>query len=74
MYDLNYVLQQVAAGEKIRIFTDIYGARSAEFRTGWLRRTIKVELEPREIERLKDALRRRREQRTPRMLAAQRST
>jgi hypothetical protein len=65
MHDFNYVLEQVRAGEKIRIYSDIYGARLAEFRVGWLlRRKVKVELEPGEVDRLKDALRRRRLGRT----------
>jgi hypothetical protein len=31
MHDFNEVLEQVRAGEKIRIYSDIYGARLAEF-------------------------------------------
>ena len=67
MHNLDTVLQQVKAGRKIRIYTDLYGARLAEFKVGWLlRRSVRVELEPREVDRLKDALRRRREdQRAP---------
>ena len=58
-------MQHVDAGTKIGIYTDVFGARMVEFRTGWLRRRIKLELEPVEIGHLKEALRARREGRTP---------
>ena len=60
MHDLAFVLRHVKAGTKIKLYTDIYGAWLVEFRTGWLKRKIKVELEAHDVERLKDALRSRR--------------
>ena len=61
MHDLNYVLGRVQAGDKIKISTDVFGARRAEFTVGWLlRKTVSIDLEPRDVERLKQALRSRR--------------
>jgi hypothetical protein len=61
MSRLALVMQHVGAGHKIRMYTDVYGAWSAEIKTGWLfQRTVSVDLELPEVEKIKDALRRRR--------------
>ena len=61
MKDLAFVLHRVNAGDRVTLYTDVYGTWRLELRTGWLRRKVHVELELADVETVKQALRSRRD-------------
>jgi hypothetical protein len=54
--DLNYVLQKVEAGRKVRVIQDRYGQERVQLQMSWLPFSTKLELTRDDINRVKEAL------------------
>ena len=65
MSDLNFVIQRIDAGDKVRFFEDFYGKQWIEIKRVWqFWRKRRMYFRNDEIEQIKKALLRRRRQRT----------
>jgi hypothetical protein len=58
MHDLSFVMQRIAAGDRVYFSYDFYGKVWITLSRGWIfKRKTRVSLPPGEVARVKDALR-----------------
>jgi hypothetical protein len=58
MTDLEFILDRVRSGDKLRFFQDYYGGQWVEVTSGWLiKRKTRIDMQSDEVLALKSALR-----------------